>query len=102
MLEKLRFPILAIALASMCAFACTTVNAYSQESGQRNFSKESVEPALDYANGSTIYLLTPHQASVAFQGKSDSNGAPIFAPVSPVFHDRGGGTQLPGHEPPSR
>jgi hypothetical protein len=83
MAQKLRFPILAIALAAMFAFACTTINAYGQESGQRNFSQVSVEPAIDYANGSTIYLLTPIKAP--FPSKANPIAtAPLYLPLYPL------------------
>jgi len=52
----------AIALAASIAFASANFNAYGQGSGQRTFAQASVEPATDYANGNTIYLLTPVKA----------------------------------------
>ena len=61
MFQHRRF-VVAIALAGSIAFASATVNAYAQESGQRTFAQVSVEPAIDYSTGNTIYLLTPVKA----------------------------------------
>jgi hypothetical protein len=81
--QKYRFPILAIALVAVCAFACTTINAYSQESGQRTFANVSVEPAIDFSNGSTIYLLTPIKAP--FPSKANPVAtAPLYLPLYPL------------------
>ena len=80
---KRSFPALAITLAALFAFAFSTINAYGQESGQRNFAKVSVEPAIDYANGNTIYLLTPTKAP--FPSKANPIAtAPLYLPLYPV------------------
>jgi hypothetical protein len=82
MLQKRRF-IAAISLAALIAFACTTINADGQESGQRNFAQVSVEPAIDYSTGGTIYLLTPIKAP--FPAKANAVAtAPLYLPLYPV------------------
>jgi hypothetical protein len=83
MRQKHRFPFLAIALVGSFAFACTTTNAFGQESGQRNFAQASVEPAIDDANGNTIYLLTPIKAP--FPSKANPVAtAPLYLPLYPL------------------
>jgi hypothetical protein len=73
----------AITLIGLFAFASTTINAYGQESGQRDFAKASVEPAIDYATGSTIYLLTPTKAP--FPSKANPVAtAPLYLPLYPL------------------
>ncbi len=59
------------------------MNAYGQVSGQRTFAKASVEPATDYANGSTIFLLTPVKAP--FPSKANPVAtAPLYLPLYPM------------------
>jgi hypothetical protein len=82
MLQKRQF-VGAIALVGMFAFASTTINAYSQESGQRNFAQVSVEPAIDYSTGSAVYLLTPIKAP--FPSKANPIAtAPLYLPLYPL------------------
>jgi hypothetical protein len=81
--QKHRSPFLAIAFVLSFAFACTTTNAIGQESGQRTFGQASVEPAIDYSNGSTIYLLTPSKAP--FPSKANPVAtAPLYLPLYPL------------------
>jgi hypothetical protein len=83
MLQNRRSSILAIALVGLVAMLCTTTNVVAQESGQRNFAQVSVEPAIDYANGSTIYLLTPIKAP--FPSKANPVAtAPLYLPLYPL------------------
>ena len=82
MLGHRRF-VVAIALGCSIAFASATINAYAQESGQRNFAKVSVEPAIDYSTGNTIYLLTPSKAP--FPSKANTVAtAPLYLPLYPL------------------
>ena len=81
MLLKRHF-ILAFALGVL-AFVFTTINAYAQESGQRVFANVSVEPALDSATGSTIYLLTPIKAPFPSNPNPVAT-APLYLPLYPV------------------
>jgi hypothetical protein len=75
--------ILAIALAGLFAFACTTINAYGQQSGQRVFANSSVEPAIDSSTGGTEYLLTPIKAP--FPSKANPVAtAPLYLPLYPL------------------
>ena len=80
---KCQFPLVAIAFVGCFAFASTTTNVYGQESGQRVFANSSVEPALDSANGSTVYLLTPIKAP--FPAKANPVAtAPLYLPLYPL------------------
>ncbi|HEY3440279.1 MAG TPA: hypothetical protein VGK29_05990 [Paludibaculum sp.] len=64
-----------------CLGAAGTANA--GESGQRNFAQVSVEPAVDSANGNTVYLLTPLKAP--FPSKANPVAtAPLYLPLYPV------------------
>jgi hypothetical protein len=73
----------AIAFIGLFAFASTTINANGQESGQRTFAQASVEPAIDYSTGSTIYLLTPIKAP--FPAKANTVAtAPLYLPLYPL------------------
>jgi hypothetical protein len=83
MLQNRRSPYLAIALVGLVALLCTTTNAVGQESGQRNYANVSVEPAIDYSNGSTVYLLTPTKAP--FPSKANPVAtAPLYLPLYPL------------------
>ena len=75
--------VVALALAASIAFVSTTINAYGQESGQRNYSGVSVEPAIDYTTGTTVYLLTPIGAP--FPSKANPIAtAPLYLPLYPT------------------
>jgi hypothetical protein len=75
--------LVAIALAGSIVFASANLNAYGQESGQRTFAQVSVEPAIDYATGNTIYLLTPVKAP--FPSKANPIAtAPLYLPLYPT------------------
>jgi hypothetical protein len=53
-----------------------------RRTGQRTFGQVSVEPAIDYSNGSTVYLLTPDKAP--FPSKANPVAtAPLYLPVIP-------------------
>jgi len=80
LLQSRNFPCLAIALG-LVALLCT--NAMGQESGQRTYGKVSVEPAIDYSNGSAVYLLTPIKAP--FPSKANPVAtAPLYLPLYPL------------------
>lgn len=83
MVRNRRFPSLVVALVASVAYLCTANYALGQESGQRTFGQASVEPALDTANGSTVYLLTPDKAP--FPSKANPVAtAPLYLPLYPV------------------
>jgi hypothetical protein len=83
MLRNRRLPFLAITLVGSLAYLCAANNAFSQESGQRTFGRVSVEPAVDSANGNTVYLLTPDKAP--FPSKANQVAtAPLYLPLYPV------------------
>lgn len=72
-------------LSAVLALLAVATAAYAQdsESGQRNFAQVSVEPAIDYANGNTIYLLTPVKAP--FPSKANAVAtAPLYLPLYPL------------------
>ena len=65
------------------AFLSLSTPAYAQESGQRAFGQSTVEPAVDYANGNTIYLLTPDKSP--FPSKANPIAtAPLYLPLYPL------------------
>ena len=52
------------------------------QSGQRAFGQSTVEPAINYADGSTVYLLTPDKAP--FPAKANAAAvAPLYLPAYP-------------------
>ena len=72
-----------LAIACSIAFVSATANANAQESGQRTFAQVSVEPAIDYSTGNTIYLLTPIKAP--FPSKANPIAtAPLYLPLYPL------------------
>jgi hypothetical protein len=56
--------LVAIALAGSIVFASANLNAYGQESGQRTFAQVSVEPAIDYATGIHVSLLSTEKHEI--------------------------------------
>jgi hypothetical protein len=81
MFQNPRFS-LAIALVGSIAFASASINSYGQGSGQRTFAQASVEPAIDFSTGGTIYLLTPIKAP--FPAKANPVAtAPLYLPLYP-------------------
>jgi hypothetical protein len=83
MFRNHRFSFLAITLVGLVVYLCAVDNAFSQESGQRTFGQRSVEPALDTANGNTVYLLTPTKAP--FPSKANPVAtAPLYLPLYPL------------------
>jgi hypothetical protein len=80
---KRRFPFSAAAVVASVACLCLTSRAVASESGQRNFAQVSVEPAIDDANGNTVYLLTPIKAP--FPSKANNVAtAPLYLPLYPM------------------
>ncbi len=70
------------AFLSVVAFAVVTTSA-GAFSGQVFFAGVSVEPAVNDANGATIYLLTPNGAP--FPSKANSVAtAPLYLPMYPL------------------
>jgi hypothetical protein len=83
MFGNLRFRSVAVALGSvMCLFVAG--EAFSQESGQRDFAKVSVEPAINSANGATVYLLTPINAPFPSKANPTHATAPLYLPLYPL------------------
>lgn len=78
MWRTVRFRCLSIALVSLGVAG----SAFAQ-SGQRNYGKVSVEPAVDYSTGDTVYLLTPDKAP--FPSKANPIAtAPLYLVVYPL------------------
>lgn len=71
------------ALLSVLAFAFVTASA-SAYSGQVFFGGASVEPAVNLADGSTIYLLTPNGAPFPSKANPDHAVAPLYLPMYPL------------------
>ena len=83
MRSNVRFRCLVVALVG--AFVCLGAAgaAFSQDSGQRTFGQASVEPAVDDADGSVIYLLTPDKAP--FPSNSNPRAtAPLYLTLYPT------------------
>lgn len=83
MFQKNRFPVVAIALTALVAFASTTINAHGQ-TGQRSFGQSTVEPAIDYSTGNTIYLLTPDKGPFPSKANAAAATAPLYLPLYPM------------------
>ncbi len=83
MFRNRRFPFFARALVVLLACFCVTSQAIGSDSGQRNFAKVSVEPAIDSTTGGEVYLLTPIKAP--FPSKANPVAtAPLYLPLYPV------------------
>ena len=77
MSRDLRLRCLGVALVTLGVAS----SAFAQ-SGQRNYGKVSVEPAVDYSTGNTVYLLTPEKAP--FPSKANPKAtAPLYLIVYP-------------------
>lgn len=75
--------LLAAAVVAAVTYPYLTARAGSADSGQRTFGQVSVEPAVNDATGSTIYLLTPSKSP--FPSKSNPvASAPMYIPMYPV------------------
>ena len=70
-----------IALLTMLSLAGYAIDAHAQ-SGQTAFGRATVEPAIDYSNGSTVFLLTPDKAP--FPSKANPRAvAPLYLTMYP-------------------
>lgn len=74
-----------VAIAAVCSFAIAsaTISAYGQQSGQRNFANVSIEPAIDYTTGGTVYLLTPVKAPLPSKSNPVAS-APLYLVAYPT------------------
>lgn len=70
----------AVALLALLAFAATA-GAYS---GQVAFGQTTIEPAVNMADGSTIYLLTPNGAPFPSKANAAHAVAPLYLPMYPL------------------
>jgi hypothetical protein len=81
--RNLRFRCITGALIGSIVCLGAATKASVTDSGQRTFGQVSVEPAIDYSNGDTIYLLTPDKAP--FPSKANPVAvAPLYLPVYPL------------------
>jgi hypothetical protein len=62
---------------------CTTINAHGQNSGQRVYANQSVEPAVDSSTGTTVYLKTPIKAPFPSNANPVAT-APLYLPLYPT------------------
>jgi hypothetical protein len=83
MQRNLHFRCLTVALIGVLFGLGSAIRASVADSGQRTFGQASVEPAIDYSNGDTIYLLTPDKAP--FPSKANPVAvAPLYLVVYPL------------------
>src|SRR2546426_5229918 len=77
---KMRKPVLVAFLTSLALTYAVDAGA---QSGQRAFGQSTVEPAINDADGSTVFLLTPDK--VPFPSQSNPRAAaPMYIPMYPV------------------
>src|SRR5712692_8640177 len=84
MLRNPRFRFFALVLVGSVACLSAASKAFSADSGQRNFAQVSVEPALNSANGDTVYLLTPVKAPFPSKANPTHATAPLYLPLYPL------------------
>lgn len=73
----------ALALAGVLVFWVASAQSQTGLSGQRAFGQSTVEPAINDADGSTVFLLTPDR--VPFPSQSNPRAsAPMYIPMYPV------------------
>jgi hypothetical protein len=78
---KVHKPVIVALLAILVLISCA-VDA-SAQSGQTAFGQSTVEPALNSADGSTVFLLTPDH--VPFPSQSNPRAsAPMYIPMYPM------------------
>lgn len=82
--RNLRFRFLALVLAGSVACLSAASEAFGAESGQRNFAQVSVEPAVNSANGATVYLLTPVKAPFPSKANPTHATAPLYLTLYPL------------------
>jgi len=81
--QNLRTRCLTVALVGLVVCLGSASEAFSDDSGQRTYGQVSVEPAIDYSNGTGIYLLTPDKAP--FPSKANPVAtAPLYLPLYPL------------------
>ena len=84
MVRHLSFRSLALVVVLSGACLITATQAVAAESGQRNFAQASVEPAVNSADGTTVYILTPIKAPFPSKANADHATAPLYLPLYPV------------------
>ncbi len=81
--STLRRILCALALASVLVFWTASAQSLTSLSGQRAFGQSTVEPAINNADGSTVFLLTPDR--VPFPSESSPRAsAPMYIPMYPA------------------
>ncbi len=85
MLGRYRFaPAVAIAALGLAVTLPLSASAGSTPTGQVAFGQSTVEPAINDANGSTVFLLTPNNAPFPSASNVQHAAAPLYLPVYPV------------------
>ena len=84
MLQKLRAVLTAGVVLGLPALLTILARAESAPSGQRTYGQVVVEPALDLANGSTVYLHMPAKAPVPSKANRAAV-APLYLPLYPLI-----------------
>jgi hypothetical protein len=85
-LRRYRFPS-AVAMAALGLMVMTSplaASAASTPTGQVAFGQATVEPAINDADGSTVFLLTPNKAPFPSMANPQHAVAPLYLPVYPV------------------
>jgi hypothetical protein len=72
------------ALGLAATMSPLSASAGSTPSGQVAFGQSTVEPAINDANGSTVFLLTPNNAPFPSKANAQHAVAPLYLPVYPV------------------
>ena len=84
--NRLRFaPAVTIATLGLAlTMAPLSASAGSTPSGMVAFGQVTVEPAVNDANGATVFLLTPNKAPFPSKANAAHATAPLYLPVYPV------------------
>jgi hypothetical protein len=83
MLRNPRLRFLTFALVGSVTCLVVAVKAASFDSGQRKYGQVTVEPAINSANGDTVYLHTPDKSP--FPSKANPVAwAPLYLPLYPL------------------
>jgi hypothetical protein len=69
-------------LLALAAFLAVPWATLAADSGQRTFAQATVEPAIDFSTGNTVYVLTPNKSP--FPAKANSAAtAPLYLVIYP-------------------
>lgn len=83
MFRNLRSSSFTAACIGLAVCLCIPIYAEMVPSGQRTFGQVEIEPAIDSANGNTVFLLTPLKSP--FPSKANKVAtAPMYLPMYPL------------------